>query len=65
MTLADGSVIAVDVYEATVLWDGQARTVRVHSADGDSLVGMALLYGYRLIIDAVNGGQVIIEARSP
>ena len=65
MTLADGSVIAVDVYEANVLWDGQKRTVKIHSADGDPLVGMALLYGYRLIIDAVDGGQVIIEPRSP
>ena len=65
MTLADGSVIAVDVYEASVLWDGHTRTVKVHSADGDPLVGMALLYGYRLIIDAVDSGQVIIEPRTP
>jgi len=66
MTLADGSVIAVDVYvdvyEATVMWDGVARTVKVHGADGDPLLGMAMLYGCRIIIDAVDGGQVTIEA---
>jgi len=43
--LADGSGIIFDIYEATVMWDGQPRRVAVDEADTDPLVGMGLLYG--------------------
>lgn len=60
--LGDGSEILFDIYEATVLWDGQQRRVAIDSADTDSLVGMALLYGYELTVQAVVGGRVCIKA---
>jgi clan AA aspartic protease len=59
-TLADGSIVQLDVFRATVLWAGQTRGVLVTAADGGPLVGMSLIYGNRLILDAVDGGQVTI-----
>lgn len=60
--LGDGSTVALPVYTATVLWDGQPRQVDILATDSGSLVGMALLHGSRLTIDVIDGGQVIIEA---
>ncbi|HMC66077.1 MAG TPA: clan AA aspartic protease [Gemmataceae bacterium] len=60
--LADGSIQAFDVYTATVIWDGQPRTVEVEAADGDPLVGMELLEGHDLRIQVVPGGPVTVTA---
>lgn len=59
--LADGSEIIFDVYEATVIWDGEPRRVEVDEADTDPLVGMGLLEGYELTVEVVTGGAVAIE----
>ena len=59
--LADGTESLFDVYEATVLWDGTPRRVAVDAAETDPLVGMLLLYGYELTVQAVEGGQVLIK----
>lgn len=47
---------------ATVYWDGQVRDVSALQADGETLVGMSMLNGYRLMVDSVPGGDVLIEA---
>ena len=60
--LADGSVDVFDVYTATVLWDGQSRTVEVEAADAEPLVGMSLLDHHSLRIDVLAGGVVTITA---
>lgn len=60
--LADGSVDVFDVYTATVLWDGQSRTVGVEAADAEPLVGMSLLDHHSLRIDVLAGGVVTITA---
>ena len=62
VVLASGQEEILDLYEVTLLWDGQWRTVETDAADTDALVGMELLYRYRLSIEAVEGGTVIIEA---
>jgi clan AA aspartic protease len=59
--LADGSESLFDIYEATVVWDGEPRRIAVDEADIDPLVGMSLLYGYELIVQAVESGSVIIQ----
>lgn len=59
--LADGSVVPVAVYAATVLWDGRRVTVDANSMETDALVGMGLLAGYRFCLDAIDGGRVTIE----
>ncbi len=61
-TLADGSIVQMDYYQATILWDGQPRNVLALAANGGPLVGMSLLYGSRLTLDILDGGPVIIEA---
>jgi clan AA aspartic protease len=61
MLLADGSVLRVRVYETTVIWNGQNRVVPVQETDSDALLGMSLLYGSHLALDAIDGGQVSIS----
>jgi clan AA aspartic protease len=61
-TLSDGREVAIDVFEATVLWDGHSRPVTVLAAEGGALVGMAMLFGFRLTLDGVIGGLVRLEA---
>jgi clan AA aspartic protease len=60
--LADGSVDIFDVYVATVMWDGQPRTVEVEAADTEPLVGMSLLDRHSLRIDVLRGGVVTVTA---
>jgi clan AA aspartic protease len=60
--LGDGSEVIFEIYKASVIWDGQNQIIDVAASDADSLVGMALLYGFELQIEAVEGGRVKIEA---
>jgi clan AA aspartic protease len=60
-TLGDGSEVLFDFYTATVIWDGQYRTIDIAASETEPLLGMAMLYGYRLQIDNVEGGRVTIE----
>lgn len=57
-TLADGSECIFDVYEAVVIWDGQPLTIPVDEADSDPLLGMSLMEGYQLTVEAISGGSV-------
>ena len=59
--LADGQIYVFDVYDATIVWDGQPRTVETDATDASPLVGMGLLYGHDIRIQAVEGGLVTIE----
>ena len=63
-TLADGSEVQFDYHEGRVLWHGIARPVAVIAAEGQPLIGMALLHGSRLKMDAVAGGEVLVEERA-
>jgi len=60
-TLGDGSEIVFDFYAGTVIWDGQYRLIDIAASETEPLLGMAMLYGYRLQIDNVEGGAVKIE----
>ena len=62
--MANGQSELFDVYETTVIWDGQPRTVETDAAETDALIGMSLIYGYELRIQAIDGGRVTIEAIS-
>jgi len=61
-TLGDGSEVVFEIYKASVIWDGKERIVDVAASDADPLVGMGLLYGFKVQIEAVEGGNVRIEA---
>jgi clan AA aspartic protease len=60
-TLADGSVSLFDVYQAKVVWDSRVRRVLVDEFDATPLVGMALLRGYEMKIQARARGKVTIK----
>ncbi len=62
-TLGNNSNIDFDLYAATVIWDGKDRNVLVLATDSGTLVGMSMLQGYRLFVDVVDSGDVIIEER--
>ncbi|MGL6342372.1 MAG: clan AA aspartic protease [Waterburya sp.] len=61
-TLGDGSEVVFELYKAAVIWDGQNKIIDVVASDAEPLVGMALLYGFKLQVEAVEGGRVTIEA---
>jgi len=62
VTLGDGSETLFDLYTGVVIWDGQYHDIYIAESETDPLLGMAMLYGYRLQVDAVEGGIVKIEA---
>lgn len=64
-TLADGNESDVDVYAAQVEWDGRLRTVLVHAADADPLIGMRLLRGCELKMLVRHRGRVMIRLLRP
>jgi predicted aspartyl protease len=61
VTLGDGSTAVLDLYRARLLWHDRERNVLVLQADGDPLLGMALLDGSRMSVDVVVDGIVRIE----
>ena len=61
-TLGDGSKTLFDFCTGTVTWDGQYRTIDIAESETEPLLGLAILHGYRLQVDHVEGGTVKIEA---
>ncbi len=62
VTLADGNILHVDCYRAIIGWDNQPRTILVIEMEGSCLVGMSLLYGFRVTLDVIDGGNLTIES---
>ncbi len=60
--LANGREELFDIYGVTVLWGGQPRYVEADAVDTTPLVGMALLNGYDLSVQVMDGGRVVIQA---
>jgi clan AA aspartic protease len=63
-TLGDGSICIFDVYTGLVIWDGELQRIDVNASEATPLVGMSLLYGYRIQLDAIEGGTVTIQSLS-
>jgi len=59
--LGDGSLCMFNVFEATVIWDGQIKSIEINESETDPLVGMGLLDGYELNIQGFAGGLVTIK----
>lgn len=47
---------------ASVIWDEQFKVVDVAASESEPLLGMSLLYGFKLQVEAVERGTVTIEA---
>lgn len=61
-TLGDGSTCIFDVYRGLVIWDGESRLIDINASETEPLVGMSLLYGYRMQLDTIEGGTVTIQS---
>ena len=64
ITLAGGSTRTSPLYTARIFWHGRVRQVEVLNLDNDPLIGMRLLSGSNLSVDAVPGGAVVITELS-
>ena len=64
VVLADGTIRNVTVYVAHIFWNDRLRSVEVDSLGIAPLVGMGLLRGSNLSIDAAPGGLVTITELS-
>ena len=53
-TLGDGNVCIFDVYPGFVIWDGELQRIDINAAETVPLVGMSLLYGYRMRLSRDN-----------
>ena len=62
--LGNGSLCMFNVFEASVLWDGQIKLIEINESETEPLVGMGLLEGYELNIQGFAGGLVTIKALS-
>ena len=62
VTLGDGSETFFDLYTGVVIWDGQYCEIDIAESETEPLLGTALLYGYRLQVDNIEGGIVKIQA---
>jgi clan AA aspartic protease len=56
--LGDGSVKSFDVYLGTIIWDGEIQELTVNASESEALIGMSLLDGYKIEIEACPGGEV-------
>ncbi len=58
--LADGSQSQFDICDAEVLWGGTWRSVLIYALGNESLLGMRMVSGHKLVIEVVPGGLVEI-----
>ena len=59
--LANGSRFETPTYTTEVWWQNQQSIVSVYESESEYLLGMHLLLGQRLTMDAVEGGRIVIE----
>ena len=59
--LANGELFRSDAYLAAVSWHGSLRDALVLKSDSTPLLGMTLLWGSRMTLDALTSGPVTIE----
>ena len=63
--LANGGLFDFQVYLGSVSWHDRANDVLVLESDSVPLLGMTLLWGSRVTLDASTGGEVTIDEPPP
>ena len=63
--LANGELFDFDVYLTVVRWHGFPTDAIVLKSDSAPLLGMTLLWGSRVTLEASHGGEVTIEEVEP
>lgn len=59
--LGDGNLVDLDVYLVDVEWFGRRTDVLALNSDSKPLVGMSMLWGSKVMFEAVEGGEVRID----
>lgn len=59
--LANGELFEFEAFLAAVSWHGRLRDILVLGSDGAPLLGMTLLWGSRVTVNALTDGEVYIE----
>ncbi len=59
--LASGNAEEFEYYETQVSWHGRLREIEVFQSIDQPLLGMELLEGSRVAVDAWDGGDVMIQ----
>lgn len=59
--IASGNEENFEYYRTSVLWHGRPRSVQVFESIDQPLLGMELLEGCHVALDARDGGQVVID----
>ena len=63
--LANGELFEFEAFLAAVTWHGRLRDVLALKSDSAPLLGMTLLWGSRVTVDAFIDGEVKIEELPP
>ena len=63
--LANGEFFDFDVYLTAVRWHGFPTDALALRSDSAPLLGMTLLWGSRIMVEASHGGEVTIEEIEP
>jgi clan AA aspartic protease len=63
--LADGSEVMSRLFIAEVEWFGRWRRILVVEMEGGPLLGMAMLRGFYLGVEVIDGGAVEIHPLTP
>jgi len=59
--IASGNTESFAFYRTSVLWHGRPRAIEIFESIDQPLLGMELLEGSDVVLDASEGGEVIIE----
>lgn len=63
--VGDGTHQVFDLYEGVVIWDDDPCEVEIAVSQTEPLLGMGMIYGHDLRIQAIEDGLVTIEAMRP
>jgi clan AA aspartic protease len=61
VVVADGRSVLVDLFDATIEWDGEEMPIKVHEMDAFPSVGLNLLRGFELHFPAKIGATFSIS----
>ena len=60
--IGDGSTCIFEIYRGFIEWDGNVRSIDINESETIPLIGMSLLYGYRMELDIIEGGTITIRS---
>jgi clan AA aspartic protease len=64
-TLADGSIRRFDTYSADIFWNGTWTEIIVSAVGNEALLGMTLIAGRGLWVEAIPSGNVEVRSLHP